>query len=223
MSEELETKAYIENLENLVRDRTEQLKQAVAYTEEIIKFLRRIQAMKSFEEVQGAIRARFGTLEDAASAAAGSVPKFGGEPGTPVPEVDPTDLKKVWEMYREVKARHAGRDVAIGLSAMAASCKPGADVEAVAFRVGQLWFVIHFLPEQFAKQHEQKLLDDAAYEATLGQFLPIGLSNDIREGRLDEQFFRAGAKVSMKWMGSGIIHSSLPFDVDEFVRLCQSA
>lgn len=222
MSQELETKAYLANLETLVQTRTAQLKAAVGQTEELVKFVRHIQAMKSLEEIQDAIRARFGTLEDAAAAAA-SVPKFGGEPGTPVPAVDPDDLKTVWEMYRDVKARHAGRDVAIGLSAMAASCKPGADVQAIAHRVGQLWFVIHFLPEQFAKQHEEKLLDDAAYEAALGQFLPMGLSNDIRQGRLDEQFFRAGAKVSMTWRGSGIIHSSLPFDVDEFVRLCQSA
>lgn len=221
--EEVETKAYLANLENLVQARTAQLKAAVGHTEELVKFVRHIQAMKSLEEIQDAIRARFGTLEDAAAAAVASVPKVGGEPGTPVPAVDPDDLKAVWEIYRDVKARHAGRGVAIGLSAMAASCKPGADVEAVAYRVGKLWFVIHFLPEQFAKQHEQKLLDDAAYEAALGQFLPIGLSNDIREGRLDDAFFRAGAKVSMRWMGSGIIHSSLPFDVDEFVRLCKSA
>lgn len=119
--------------------------------------------------------------------------------------------------YRDVHERD-GQDVAIEMRLIAASCKPGADVQATVYRAGQLLLAIHVLPEQLAKWHEQKILDDAAYQAEVGKLLPAELSN---EERLDAAFFRAGAKVSMKWMDTGVVHQSLPFDVDEFVQLCQ--
>src|SRR5215471_12356302 len=142
--EEFETKAYLTHLEGLVTARTEQLRAAVRQSEDLIKFVRHIQSMESLEEIQDAIRARFGSLEDAAAAEAASVPQFGGKPGEPVPEVDADDLKAVWELYRDVKARHPGHDAAIGMSAVVASCKPGADAQAAAYRVGQLWFASQF-------------------------------------------------------------------------------
>lgn len=95
MGEELETKAYLANLENLVQTRTAQLKDAMTQTEELMKFVRRVRAMESFEEIQDAIRTRFGALPD--TAAASSPPFFEGKPGEPVPDVDPDDLKAVWE------------------------------------------------------------------------------------------------------------------------------
>ena len=40
-------------------------------------------------------------------------PLFGGKPGEPVPQVDPEDLKNVWQLYDEVKKRHPGEQFAI--------------------------------------------------------------------------------------------------------------
>lgn len=218
--EQFETRAYLTHLEGLITARTEQLRAAVRQSEDLMKFVRRIQSMQSLEIIQDEIRAKFGSLEDA-EAAARSVPQFfEGKSGDPVPEVDPDDLKTVWAMYREVHERH-GQDVAIDISLIAASCKPNANVQATTYRAGQLLFAIHFIPEQYAKAHEQKLLDNAAYEAALGQLLPAELSDRIRQGQLDGGFFRAAAKVSMKWMGTGVIHNGLPFSVDEFMRLYQ--
>ena len=31
---------------------------------------------------------------------------------------------------------------------------------------------------------------------------------------------RAAAKVSAEWLGVGVVHSGLPFDMNEFLRLC---
>src|SRR2546430_5589606 len=58
---------------------------------------------------------------------------FGGKPGEPVPQVDPDDLKAVWEINHEVQTSHPGERV-VGISVLEHACKPGADVKAVAYR-----------------------------------------------------------------------------------------
>ena|SRR5207247_1890550 len=58
---------------------------------------------------------------------------FGGKPGEPVPQVDPDDLKAVWEINHEVQTSHPGERVT-GISVLEHACKPGADVKAVAYR-----------------------------------------------------------------------------------------
>ena len=68
------------------------------------------------------------------SDALGNPLSFGGNPGEPVPEVDPDDLKTVWQETRDLQARHPGQNAAIGLEPMKAKCKPGANLEAVAYR-----------------------------------------------------------------------------------------
>jgi hypothetical protein len=56
---------------------------------------------------------------------------FGGKPGEPVPQVDPDDLKAIWEINHELQMSHPG-ERAIGISVLEHACKLGADVKAVA-------------------------------------------------------------------------------------------
>lgn len=121
-------------------------------------------------------------------------PEFGGAPGEPVPEVDPEDLKGLWQLQREVEAQHPGQQVAIGSEVAKHYCRPGADMQAVGYRSSFLWLMSRILPEQFAPF------------TTDGQ--PIAAA------------FSAAAKVPAEWMGVGIVRDSLPFDVNEFLRLC---
>jgi hypothetical protein len=39
-------------------------------------------------------------------------------------------------------------------------------------------------------------------------------------GTLDDKVYNAAATVPMEWMGVGIVRQALPFDLEEFLRLC---
>lgn len=121
-------------------------------------------------------------------------PRFGGEPGEPVPAVDPEDVKTVWKIGRDAQANHPGQKVAVGVDLMKHRCKPGADIVAVSYRSSLLWLINQIAPEQLARF--------------------------TREGQPDDAVFRAVAKVPAEWMGVGIVRHSPPFDLNEFLRLC---
>jgi len=38
-------------------------------------------------------------------------PGFGGNPGEPVPQADPEDLKALWRVQRDVEVRHPGQQI----------------------------------------------------------------------------------------------------------------
>jgi hypothetical protein len=121
-------------------------------------------------------------------------PPFGGEPGEPVPAVDPDDVKTVWQIGRDVQASHPGQQVAVGVDVMKHACKPGADIEAVCYRASLLWMTTQTAPEH--------------------------LERFTRDGQPDDAVFRAAAKVPAEWMGVGIVREGPAFDVNEFLRLC---
>jgi hypothetical protein len=121
-------------------------------------------------------------------------PRFGGKPGEPVPAVDPEDVKTVWQIGRDVQANHPGQNVAVGADLMKHACKPGANIDAVSYRSSLVWLVNQIAPEQLARF--------------------------TREGQPDDAVFHAAAKVPAEWMGVGMVRESLPFDVNEFLRLC---
>jgi hypothetical protein len=118
-------------------------------------------------------------------------PPFGGQPGEPVPEVDPEDLKALWREQQELQARHPG--AAIGMTVAEQICKPGADIQALGYRTGMLWL--------------------------LGQIAPERFSLFTKDGQPIDAAFRAAAKVPVEWIGEAITRQT-PFDVDEFLRLC---
>jgi len=120
-------------------------------------------------------------------------PPFGGKPGEPVPEVDPDDLRTVWEMNRELQARSPGGG-AIDIDIFEQACKPGANVHATLYRSNLFWIVSMIAPAQWAMV--------------------------TKDGQPTNAAFCAAAKVPMEWMGVGIVRKGPPFDVEQFVRLC---
>ena len=82
-------------------------------------------------------------------------PSFGGSPGEPVPEVEPEDLKTIWQMARDLQARRTGQNVGIGFEVMKAVCKPGANAQAVWYRSSMIWVLNQFAQEQMASWIEE--------------------------------------------------------------------
>jgi hypothetical protein len=118
-------------------------------------------------------------------------PQFGGEPGQPVPQVDPGDLKAAWKLFQDCGANGA---VGTGVDLLRQICKPGADMAAIGYRAAMLNLLTRVAPER--------------------------LEPWCKDGRLDDGVLRAAARVQLEWMGVGITRQGWPFDVEEFVRLC---
>jgi hypothetical protein len=116
-------------------------------------------------------------------------PSFGANPGEPVPQVDPDDLKTVWQFFKESRER-SGQAVATGVDLLRQVCKPGADVQAVSYRAMML---------SLLTRHVQLAPRNTA-------------------GKLGDAVFRAAAEIPMEWIGVGIEHQGLPFDVEDFMR-----
>jgi hypothetical protein len=187
---ELEGEAYRKSLETLVTARTEQLRQVLIQNSDLLDFLKRIQSMQLLEDIHQAVQPEIAKLESQRPTS----PQFGGKPGEPVPEVDPEDLKALWQLQRDVEKQHPGQQVAIGLEVAQHYCKPGADMQAIGYRVSFLWLGTQITPEQFA-----------AF---------------TKDGQPTDAAFRAAAKVPAEWMGVGVARHGPPFDVNEFMRLC---
>jgi hypothetical protein len=117
-------------------------------------------------------------------------PQFGGEPGEPVPVVDPKDVRAVWELGRE----YQGQKTAIGVDLMRQACSQIANVEAVYYRSSLLWM--------------------------MGQLAAEDLARFMQDGVPSDGVFHAAANVPCEWMGVGIVRKGPPFDVAEFLRLC---
>jgi hypothetical protein len=124
------------------------------------------------------------------------VPPFGGMPGQPVPQVNPEDLKILWRTQQEFQARHPGLQAASGRDLAQRICTEGADTDAVGYRMTLLWLLSQIASERFA--------------------------GFLKDGQPTDAAFRAAAKVPAKWMGEGVSHQA-PFDVDEFLRLCDES
>ncbi len=119
---------------------------------------------------------------------------FMGKPGEPVPAVDPDDVKSIWNLGKEVETRGA---TAIGSVIIEQACKPGSNTGAAYYRSTSIWVMTQIAPEL--------------------------LTRFMRDGQPDDAVFRAAAKVPMEWEGIGIVRKGPPFDVDEFLKLCEAA
>jgi hypothetical protein len=118
-------------------------------------------------------------------------PHFGGTPGTPVPAVDPEDLKAIWRLHREIASQHPGQSVGIDDTVIVGRCKPNTDVHAVAYRTSILQLLQHVAQGSLAPWTKNTKLDDAV--------------------------FRVVADIPMDWIGTEQ-HKGLPFDVEELLR-----
>ena len=72
---------------------------------------------------------------------------FGGAPGTPVPQVDPEDVKAVWMLGKQVKKDHPGENVGMGVEIFERTCKPAANIPAVTYRAGMIAMFLRHAPE----------------------------------------------------------------------------
>ena len=117
----------------------------------------------------------------------------------PVPEVDPADLKSLWNMQSEAQARHDKPGaIALSFSLCQSACSPGANVAAVWYRSSMLAVLQH--------------LSDAGGPALPG----------IQEGKPSDAFFKALAIVPMTGMQPGAPpRKGFPFDLQELVSLIQ--
>ena len=187
-----ERSEFYKNLEELVVARTEQLRQALNQKHELLESIRQLRSLESLAQIREGLQSTIEKFADPPM----QVPKFGGEPGEPVPEVDPEDLKAVWQFQREVETKH-GSQGAIGIDLMKQVCAPGADIQAIYYRTTFTWMTTQIAPEQIA---------------------PF-----TRDGQPTDSVFRVAAKVPLEWMGVGIVRQGPPFDVNEFVRLCNES
>ena len=184
--QELQDEQYTKSLEELVKARTEQLMQAVSQNEQFLELLKQIQSMESLERVREAIHAAIRKFTPEETQA----PRFGGEAGESVPEVDPDDLKAIWQIGEELQANHSSVK-AVGVEVMKQACKPGANIEATWYRSSIIWMLTHVAQQQ--------------------------LTPWLRDGKVAGPVFRAMASIPMEWFGSEV-RQSLPFDVEEFLR-----
>lgn len=132
--------AAIANLERLAQARTEQLRASLALNAELLDVLKRIKDSLQAGEDRKLVEAVIRKAENGREKASIPAP-FSGRKGL-VPPVDPDDLRAVWELYRDAQARTNGEQFAIDKEILERACKPGTDVEAVAYRVMML-----FMPE----------------------------------------------------------------------------
>ena len=113
-----------------------------------------------------------------------------GNPGEPVAEVDPDDLKTFWQQMRDLQASHPGQHFSIGFEAIAIS-KPGANAGAVWYRSSMIRVLNQFAHEQLAPW--------------------------IKDEEVSDIVFRTMATIPMEWIGH-TEREGLPFDVEEFFR-----
>src|SRR5579862_3654166 len=112
-----------------------------------------------------------------------------GNPGEPVAEVDPDDLKTFWQETRNLQARHPGQNVSMGLHVMKAIFKPGANLPALWYRSVMIHVLNRCMQERLAPWVKDEDLSDAVV--------------------------RTMATIPMEWIGH-TDHAGLPFDVEEF-------
>lgn len=104
--------------------------------------------------------------------------------------VDPSDLKNVWKMQRELAAEFPGQNVSIGPETFRDACTPGANVTAVCYRVGIL-----------------QVLDRS-----------LNLLTANLPARVKDVVFNVAAKFPLKPMEVGVVYNGPPLGVEGFVN-----
>jgi hypothetical protein len=139
-------------------------------------------------------------------------PQFGGKPGTPVPIVDPEDMKAIAREYADIQRRYPGEAIAITARVLQPLCSPGADMQAVGYRQAQLG-ILKLISEQQAKADDSEIRTQL--ESFRTQIAPL-----IKDGEFTDAAFKAMARVPMEWMAAGVVREGPPYDFEEFLRLC---
>lgn len=114
---------------------------------------------------------------------------FGGKAGEQVPQVDPSDMKALWELGEDTRKMHPEGNVAIGVNLMQAYCKPGSNVMAISYRASMIGMLRHLAPHVMSPLIQDKL------DAVLA----------------------TASEIPMEWIGGGV-REGLPFDFEDFMR-----
>jgi hypothetical protein len=111
--------------------------------------------------------------------------------------VDPSDMKNVCQMGREIPAGASSGSTggAMGMSALEAICSPGADLIAIWYRLRMLG-----------------LCDEAGL-----------LSAYKSDGKFTDAVFQVAATFPMKRMEADVTYQGPPFDTEEFVKQVERA
>jgi hypothetical protein len=150
------------------------------------------------------------TLERTLDREIEELPRFGGEPGTPVPVVDLDDVKAVAQMLAELQRQHPGKQWGVGISVMERVCKPGADVQAVSYRLMQLGLL---------KMISEQKVDVPGVQAHISEF-QSKIAPLMQDGEFTDVALLAIARIPMEWMATGVVREGPPYDFEEFLRLC---
>src|SRR5215469_15792717 len=118
-------------------------------------------------------------------------PPFGGNPGDPVADVDPEDLKTMWQRVRDLIETGPGQGFGMTCNTLDAFCKPGANAEAVWYRSTMIWVLSRFAQDQLAPW--------------------------VRNEEVSDAVFRTMATIPMEWIGH-TEREGFPFDIEEFFR-----
>ena len=84
---------------------------------------------------------------------------FGGKPGEPVPEVDPDDLKTIWNVQQELQGGAIDPEIYRRL------CKPGANIEATCYRAQLLALTARFIATEQLAPDNEGMLDGGVFRA----------------------------------------------------------
>jgi hypothetical protein len=113
-----------------------------------------------------------------------------------VGSVDPADLRKICNLYREIQARHPGAHFRIDINLLERVCSLGTDAKSCAYRSS----ILSLLQE------------------------PMGvLSRWVVNGELDQRVFDVAASFPIKWIKPGIPQQGFPLDVQGFIRQVEQA
>ena len=114
-----------------------------------------------------------------------------GNPGEPVAEVDPNDLRAFWQKIRELQAKYGTHVSLTSQSICDTIGKPGANANAIWFR--------------------------STMVSVLKQFAQERLADWIKDDGVSEAVFQTMATIPMEWIGR-TEREGLPFDLEEFFR-----
>jgi hypothetical protein len=122
-----------------------------------------------------------------------------------VPTVDPADMHAAWQLYRDAGLRNPTQQVAIGLNVFKHFCSPGAEIGSVTYRTVFLMMLFERVHIFLNEAQAQRLLEWQHGDT------------------LDDRLAEVMARIPLKWLSKEGIHSSLPFDVDDFIKQVQKA
>jgi len=127
-----------------------------------------------------------------------------GQSGEPVPEVAPEDITAIARKCRDIEKQFPGKPFAFSMETLRDLCTPDSDVRAVWYR--------------FVCVNILRLIEREMHSAdpALAEFRR-SMDSILKDGELTDAALDASAAIPMIWRVEG---EGLPFDFDEFLRLC---